>query len=66
MKIFLMVLVFLYLMIQIATSFYYTPYEMRRFFWKRECFAGKFLVTVFYLPAWFLKLFKLLVMWLIR
>ena len=59
-KICLIIVALAYLAYNITVARFYSAMEMRKMFYDGHCPVGKFCTTVFYLPAWGLKVLKAL------
>ena len=61
MKIFIIVVVCVYLAFDIVTAKMMTAKEMKEHFIDNQCIVGKIAANIFYAPAWFLKGLKFII-----
>lgn len=66
MKIFIIVVVCVYLAFNIVTSKMMSGKEMKEHFIDNQCVVGKIAANIFYSPAWFMKVFKMFIVFIVK
>ena len=60
-KVLLIIIAFTYIVFNIVTSKHMNAKQMKEEFVDGQCTVGRILANIFYAPAWFLKLVRLIV-----
>jgi hypothetical protein len=61
MKIFIIVIICLYVAFDVVTAKMMSAKEMKEHFIDNQCIVGKIAANIFYAPAWFLKGLKFII-----
>lgn len=62
MKAFMIILIILYMAVNLWTARLMNAQEMKKGFIDGQCLVGMIFANIFYIPAWFLKAVRLVIM----
>lgn len=66
MKAFMIILIILYIAVNLWTAKLMNAREMKQGFIDGQCLVGKVCANIFYIPAWFLKAVRFVVMAVVK
>lgn len=65
-KVFIVLAIWIVFLINLETAFHFSAREMKNKFIDGQCMVGKICANLFYMPAWFLKGIRFIVVSLVK